>query len=332
MIAICNYSLSRLKCIICVKLTHIHALRIIIKLESIILLLVSRLYNRTYGRPIALQGVGLCVLSNVLNMPLVDPSLFLADRAIRQIWLFFVVCVLWFLAQIALVIFGVFGLGLSLRIECLLCLLRPTLRLVGISVRSTLLLKVCYVSLMEYKTLRYGCFVGELLLVLRLYCFILWNDALLKLPLLNWVIGHSRLVIFGWLLNLTSFLIQQLFIYLVHLILPKLLIIHHNLILFEFLHVANLTFLELLKLGWLGWGRQWCLLLVHLRLLLEVLVGLLRRSLRVKSFKIGSFLLGLAHKLAWNLWWVTGYIFRLVWTKLFIDWWFGCTYHPFARF
>ena len=62
MIAVCDYSLSRLKCIIGIEIAYIHTLRIIIELECVILLLLIWLYHATYNGSIALECIWLGIL------------------------------------------------------------------------------------------------------------------------------------------------------------------------------------------------------------------------------------------------------------------------------
>ena len=154
MVSIGYHSLGGLECVVCVEIAHVVVLRIIIKLECIILLLLIILPQCPTNRwPITLQSVWLRVLANILYQFLVNPSLVLcAYRAVSQVWLVFVGGVLGFLAHIASIkvariVFSVFCLGLVLRIESLLGLLRPTLCLMCVSVRATLL-KVVHVSLL----------------------------------------------------------------------------------------------------------------------------------------------------------------------------------------
>jgi hypothetical protein len=119
--------------------------------------------------------------------------------------------ILWFLTistwiKIASIVFGVFSLGLVVRVKCLLCLMGSTLSFISVSIWPSWF-HIIYISLLNDKTIGNRCFV-LVLLILRFDCLTLGYDTLLQLSLFNWIIGHRSMIIIGWLLDLPTFFIK----------------------------------------------------------------------------------------------------------------------------
>jgi len=143
------------------------------------------------------------------------------------------------------IIFCIFSLCLIIWIKSLLSLMCSALCFLSISIWSCWF-EIVDISRLYHKIIRDRCFI-TILLIVWFNCFILWNNTLLQLPLLNWTISNYSLIIVGRLLDLLilstlHILIYQLllrFIYF-HLVIW---FIYMHLILFEFLHISNLVLL-----------------------------------------------------------------------------------------